>query len=100
MLVEAAFSELAVERFHEGVLRRLTRLDEVQLDVVVSGPKEHRFAGELGAVVTDDGLRWWATQLAYESRQARYKIPREVAILDDLPRNAAGKILKTPLGEL
>lgn len=35
-----------------------------------------------------------------DGKLARYKIPREVAIIDELPRNAAGKILKTSLREL
>ena len=28
---------------------------------------------------------------------ARYKVPREVVFVDDLPRNAAGKVLKKDL---
>lgn len=32
-----------------------------------------------------------------ESRIARYKIPRDLEVIKDLPRNAAGKILKTEL---
>jgi len=31
---------------------------------------------------------------------ARYKVPREVVVLDELPRNATGKILKRVLAEL
>jgi fatty-acyl-CoA synthase len=29
---------------------------------------------------------------------ARYKVPREVVFLDELPRNATGKVLKRELG--
>ena len=29
---------------------------------------------------------------------ARYKVPREVVFLDELPRNATGKVLKRVLG--
>jgi fatty-acyl-CoA synthase len=31
---------------------------------------------------------------------AGYKVPRDVAFLDDLPRNPTGKILKRELAEL
>ena len=30
---------------------------------------------------------------------ARYKVPREVEFLDELPRNATGKVLKRELQE-
>ncbi|HUP99741.1 MAG TPA: acyl-CoA synthetase, partial [Aeromicrobium sp.] len=31
---------------------------------------------------------------------ANYKIPREVVVLDELPRNATGKVLKRELAEM
>ena len=31
---------------------------------------------------------------------ARYKVPREIVFLDELPRNATGKVLKRELKEL
>jgi fatty-acyl-CoA synthase len=31
---------------------------------------------------------------------ARYKVPRDIVFLDDLPRNPTGKILKRELAEL
>ena len=40
----------------------------------------------------------WAAMLGYlELRLARYKIPKSFSVMDALPRNAAGKILKTVL---
>ena len=30
---------------------------------------------------------------------ARYKVPREIVVLDELPRNATGKVLKRELAE-
>ena len=30
---------------------------------------------------------------------ARYKVPREIVFLDELPRNATGKVLKKDLAE-
>ena len=29
---------------------------------------------------------------------ARYKVPREIVFVDELPRNATGKVLKRELG--
>ena len=54
-------------------------------------------------------LSWWSasrgrarTTSRTGSRQnlARYKVPREIVFLDELPRNATGKILKRELAEL
>ena len=47
-----------------------------------------------GASATEDELRQWA-----RANMANYKVPRTVKIVPDLPRNAAGKILKTALRE-
>ena len=33
-------------------------------------------------------------------RLADYKVPRQVGYLDELPRNAGGKVLKSQLAEL
>jgi fatty-acyl-CoA synthase len=35
-----------------------------------------------------------------KSNLARYKVPREVEFLDELPRNATGKVLKRELKEM
>ena len=56
VLVQAAVPELAVEALHESVLGGLAGLDEVQRRAGPLAPKAHRLAGELGAVVADDGL--------------------------------------------
>ena len=42
-------------------------------------------------------LRDWIT--GYQAR-ARYKVPREVIFLEELPRNPTGKILKRELREI
>jgi acyl-CoA synthetase (AMP-forming)/AMP-acid ligase II len=52
--------------------------------VVLSGP---------GAADEDDLKAWVKANLA------RYKVPREIVFLDELPRNATGKILKRELAE-
>ena len=57
MLVQAFVSELAVEAFDEGVLRWFAGLDEAKLYLPLLCPEEHRLAGELRAVITDDHRR-------------------------------------------
>lgn len=44
--------------------------------------------------VTEDDLKGWVKQ-----NLARYKVPREIVFLDELPRNATGKVLKRELAE-
>jgi acyl-CoA synthetase (AMP-forming)/AMP-acid ligase II len=44
--------------------------------------------------VSEDDLKDWVKQ-----NLARYKVPREIVFLDELPRNATGKILKRELME-
>ena len=44
------------------------------------------------AVLTLDELREWGT-----GRLARYKLPTVLHIVDGLPRNASGKVMKTAL---
>jgi fatty-acyl-CoA synthase len=48
-----------------------------------------------GAAVTEDELRTHV-----KSNLARYKVPRDFVFLDELPRNATGKVLKRDLHEL
>jgi len=47
---------------------------------------------EPGAEVGEDGLKAHVKQ-----NLARYKVPREIRFLDELPRNATGKVLKREL---
>jgi acyl-CoA synthetase (AMP-forming)/AMP-acid ligase II len=44
--------------------------------------------------VSEDELKGWVKE-----NLARYKIPREIVFLDELPRNATGKVLKRELAE-
>lgn len=44
--------------------------------------------------VTEDDLKAWVKQ-----NLARYKVPREIVVLDELPRNATGKVLKRELAK-
>jgi fatty-acyl-CoA synthase len=45
-----------------------------------------------GASLTLDELRDWGTV-----RLARYKLPTVLHVVDGLPRNASGKVMKTAL---
>lgn len=73
----------------------------IEVAAVVGVPEERM--GEVGkafvvlrpgAQVSPDEIRAWA-----RDAMANYKIPRMVVIVDDLPRNAAGKILRRELRE-
>jgi hypothetical protein len=55
--VQAFRSELAVQAFGEGVVRRLARAREIQRDGMHEGPQIKLFADEFGSVVEPDGLR-------------------------------------------
>jgi fatty-acyl-CoA synthase len=48
-----------------------------------------------GASVDEDGIKTYV-----KDNLARYKVPREVIFLDELPRNPTGKILKRELREI
>lgn len=45
-----------------------------------------------GGAATDDELKMWVRE-----NLARYKVPREIVLIDELPRNATGKVLKRDL---
>jgi acyl-CoA synthetase (AMP-forming)/AMP-acid ligase II len=81
------------------VEQALARLDGVA-DVAVVGVPDERM-GEVGkayvvrapdATVTEDDLIEFAKE-----RLANFKVPRQVAFTDALPRNLSGKVLKTEL---
>jgi fatty-acyl-CoA synthase len=78
---------------------------EAVADVAAIGVDDDQFGQRLRAfVVVDEGaaatapsedeLKDWVRQ-----NLARYKVPREIVFLDELPRNATGKILKRELAE-
>src|SRR6188508_612557 len=56
-LVQQLVAQPAIERLHERVLNRLTRLDVVPGNVLLLLPAQHRQRRELRAIVADDGLR-------------------------------------------
>ena len=85
----AEIENLLVE--HDGVV-----------EAAVIGVPDERFGQRLKAfVVAEPGRELDAGELKdfVRSNLARYKVPREVVFLDELPRNATGKLLRTRLGE-
>jgi fatty-acyl-CoA synthase len=91
--------------FPQEVENCLARHDAV-LEVAAIGVEDDQFGKRLRAFVvtsgaagearpSEDELKEWVKQ-----NLARYKVPREIVFLDELPRNATGKILKRELAEL
>jgi acyl-CoA synthetase (AMP-forming)/AMP-acid ligase II len=78
----------------------LTRHDAV-VEAAAIGVEDPEFGKRLRAFVvtaepvTEDDLKDWV-----KANLARYKVPREIVFLTELPRNATGKILKRELAEL
>ena len=68
--------------------------------VAVVGVADERM-GEVGKayVVLRPGMTATEAELVAWSREnmANYKVPRSFAFVDDVPRNASGKVLKTEL---
>ena len=72
-------------------------------EAAVVGVSDEEFGQRLKAfVVPHDGAQLDETAVkAYvKSNLARYKVPREVVFLEELPRNATGKVLKRELKAL
>jgi fatty-acyl-CoA synthase len=71
-------------------------------DAAVIGVDDEDFGQRLAAyVVTSPGHEPGAQELKdyVRSNLARYKVPRDVHFIDELPRNATGKVLKRKLRE-
>ncbi|CAN5360118.1 long-chain-fatty-acid--CoA ligase FadD2 [soil metagenome] len=78
----------------------LARHDAV-VEVAALGVDDDDFGKRLRAFVvrgddsvSEDDLKGWV-----KDNLARYKVPREIVFLDELPRNATGKVMKRELTE-
>jgi acyl-CoA synthetase (AMP-forming)/AMP-acid ligase II len=87
--------------FPQEVEDCLSRHESV-VEVAAIGVDDDQFGKRLKAFVvvgeprpSVDDLKDWVKE-----NLARYKVPREFVFLDELPRNATGKILKRELAEL
>jgi len=74
---------------------------EAVTEVAAIGVDDDQFGKRLRAFVvlgdsscTEDDLKAWVKE-----NLARYKVPREIIVIDELPRNATGKVLKRELVE-
>jgi acyl-CoA synthetase (AMP-forming)/AMP-acid ligase II/carbon monoxide dehydrogenase subunit G len=76
---------------------------EAVAEAAALGVEDKDFGQRLRAfVVLEDGKKASEDDLKGYIKQnlARYKVPREVVFLDELPRNATGKVLKRELAEM
>ncbi|HEX8122080.1 MAG TPA: acyl-CoA synthetase [Solirubrobacteraceae bacterium] len=78
----------------EDLLADHPKIDEA----AVVGVDDEKFGQRLAAfVVSKDGLSEDEVKKYVKENLARYKVPRDVEFLDELPRNATGKVLKKDL---
>jgi acyl-CoA synthetase (AMP-forming)/AMP-acid ligase II/carbon monoxide dehydrogenase subunit G len=105
MFVEGRDDEMIVSGgenvFPKEVEDLLSRHDAVS-DVAAVGVDDKDFGQRLKAfVVLESGKKASEDELKGYVKQnlARYKVPREIVFIDELPRNATGKVLKRELVE-
>jgi acyl-CoA synthetase (AMP-forming)/AMP-acid ligase II/uncharacterized protein YndB with AHSA1/START domain len=105
MFVEGRDDEMIVSGgenvFPKEIEDLLSRHDAVS-DVAAVGVDDKDFGQRLRAfVVLESGKKASEDELKGYVKQnlARYKVPREIVFIDELPRNATGKVLKRELVE-
>lgn len=72
----------------------VTEAAAVGVDDDEFGKRLRAFVVRSDQACTEDELKTWV-----KDNLARYKVPREIVFLDELPRNATGKVLKRDLTE-
>jgi acyl-CoA synthetase (AMP-forming)/AMP-acid ligase II len=75
---------------------------EAVVEAAAIGVEDEQFGQRLRAfVVTEEGSEVNEDDLKshVKANLARYKVPREIVFVDELPRNATGKVLKRELAE-
>jgi fatty-acyl-CoA synthase len=90
------------ENVFPGEVEELLVSHEAIREVATLGAPDEKFGQRLRAfVVLHDGASLSADQVQEFVREnlARYKVPRDVVFLDELPRNPTGKVLKRRLTE-
>jgi fatty-acyl-CoA synthase len=91
------------ENLFPGEVEELLITHESIVEAAVIGVDDEEFHKRLAAYVV---VREGATLTAEDVREfvklnlARFKVPRDVAFLDELPRNPSGKVLKRQLREM
>jgi fatty-acyl-CoA synthase len=88
--------------FPREIEELLTGHDDIE-DAAVVGITDPDFGARLrayvvrvkGATIDEDGVQGYV-----KDNLARYKVPREIRFLDQLPRNPAGKVVKRELPDL
>ncbi len=91
------------ENVFPGEIEELLSGHEAIDEAAAIGVEDEKFGQRLKAfVVLRDGQRLSEDEVKDYVRQnlARYKTPREVVFLDELPRNPTGKVVKRVLAEL
>jgi fatty-acyl-CoA synthase len=87
------------ENVYPGEVEELLSKHPNVADAAVIGVEDEEFGQRLKAFIvkgkgelTEDEVKKYV-----KDHLARYKVPREVEFLDELPRNATGKVLKREL---
>ncbi len=91
------------ENVFPGEVEELLFAHDAVREAAAIGVPDERFGQRLRAfVVLNEGAELTVDEIkAYVAQNlARYKAPRDVVFVDELPRNPTGKVLKRKLAEL
>nr|WP_278315206.1 acyl-CoA synthetase [Lolliginicoccus levis] len=89
------------ENVFPGEVEELLASHPSVVEASVLGVPDEKYGARLKAfVVTRETLDEDTVKQYVKQNLARYKVPREVAFVDELPRNPSGKVLKRVLREM